>query len=36
MALGLTFGLLGLVCAVWVIYDVFVNNKKLSDGKKIM
>lgn len=26
----------GLICAVWVIYDVFTNNKKLSVEKKVI
>ena len=37
MAFG--YGLLGiiaLVCAVWVIYDVFANQKKMKIGKKIL
>ena len=25
-----------LLCAVWVIYDVFAKNKKLSTGKKVL
>jgi len=28
--------LLGIVCAVWVIYDVFANNRKLSVGLKVV
>ena len=27
---------IALACAVWVIYDVFTNNKKLSDGMKVL
>ena len=37
MALG--FGLLGLVallCAILVIYDVFTNQKKMSSGHKVL
>lgn len=30
------FGIIALACAIWVIYDVFTNNKKLSDGKKVI
>jgi hypothetical protein len=33
------FGLLGLIalaCAIWVIYDVFTNQKKMSDGHKVL
>lgn len=29
-------GILALICAIWVIYDVFTNNKKLSDEKKVI
>lgn len=29
-------GILGLIAAIWVIYDVFANNKKLSTGSKIV
>lgn len=29
-------GLLGLVAAVWVIYDVFTQNKALSNGMKVV
>ena len=29
-------GIIGLICAIWVIYDVWANNKKLSDGMKIV
>lgn len=29
-------GVLGLICAIWVIYDVFAKNKGLSDGMKIL
>lgn len=28
--------IIALICAVWVIYDVFTHNKKLTDGMKIM
>lgn len=33
------FGLLGLIalaCAVWVIYDVWTNQKKMDEGHKIL
>lgn len=30
------FGAIALICAIWVIYDVLVNNKKLSDGMKVL
>ncbi len=29
-------GIVGLVCAIWVIYDVFANNAKKSTGWKIL
>jgi hypothetical protein len=29
-------GIVALVCAVWVIYDVFTNNKGLSTGMKVV
>jgi len=29
-------GLLGIVAAVWVIYDVFTNNKKLKTRTKVL
>jgi hypothetical protein len=28
--------IIGIVCAVWVIYDVFANNRKLTIGLKIV
>ncbi len=34
--LGTVLYILGIVCAVWVIYDVFANNRKLSDGLKVV
>ena len=34
--LGNLIWLIGLICAVWVIYDVWTKNKKLSDGMKIL
>ena len=33
---GWLFGIIALICAIWVIYDVIVNNKKLSDGMKVL
>ncbi len=33
---GWLFGIVALILAIWVIYDVFVNNNKLSDGMKIL
>ncbi len=29
-------GIIALVCAIWVIYDVWANNKKASSTKKIV
>jgi len=28
--------IVGILCAVWVIYDVFAKNKKLSMGMKVL
>lgn len=28
-------GILAVLAAIWVIYDVITNNKKLSDGMKV-
>jgi len=28
--------IISVLCAVWVIYDVFTVNKKLSSGKKVL
>ena len=36
MALNQILGIIALVCAIWVIYDVWVNNKRLSQGIKIV
>ncbi|MBS3094655.1 PLDc N-terminal domain-containing protein [Candidatus Pacearchaeota archaeon] len=33
---GWLFGIIALIAAIWVIYDVLVNNKKLSDGMKVL
>ena len=30
------FYILGILCAVWVIVDVFTKNKKLSTGMKVL
>ena len=35
MILETVVGIIALICAVWVIYDVLVNNKGLSDGMKL-
>ena len=34
--LGFLFTIVALVCAIWVIYDVLVNNRGLSDGMKVL
>lgn len=34
--MGRILGLVALICAVWVIYDVLVNNKGLSSGMKVV
>jgi len=34
--LGTILSLLAIVCAVWVIYDVLTNNKRLSTGLKVV
>ena len=37
MVLGVTIiGVLALLCAVWVIYDVFVHQKKMDNTKKVI
>ena len=33
---GWLFGIIALIAAIWVIYDVLVNNKRLSDGMKVL
>lgn len=33
---GSLIGLIALLCAIWVIYDVLANNKKLSTGMKVV
>lgn len=30
------FGIIALIAAIWVIYDVLVNNTRLSDGMKVL
>ena len=30
------YGIIHLVCAVWVIYEVWVVNKKMSEGGKLL
>lgn len=36
MIFGTLLGILAVLCAIWVIYDVLVNNKRLSDGMKVL
>ncbi len=33
---GWLFGIVAFIAAIWVIYDVLVNNKRLSDGMKVL
>ena len=36
MVYGTLLGIVAIICAIWVIYDVLVNNRRLSDGMKII
>ena len=36
MVLGTILGIIALVAAIWVIYDVLANNKGLSNGMKLL
>jgi hypothetical protein len=36
MAYNTILSLVALVCAIWVIYDVAVNQKKMTGGKKAL
>ena len=36
MNFGGLLGIVALICAIWVIYDVLVNNKSLSDTAKLV
>ena len=36
MILGSILGILAIIAAVWVIYDVLAKNKGLSDGMKVL
>ena len=36
MAFGGIIGLVALVCAVWVIYDIVTKQKKMKDSSKII
>jgi hypothetical protein len=33
---GWIFMIVAILCAIWVIYDVLVNNRRLSEGMKIL
>jgi prolipoprotein diacylglyceryltransferase len=35
MIFGPILGIIAIIAAVWVIYDVLANNKRLSDGMKV-
>jgi hypothetical protein len=34
--MGRLFGILLLACAIWVIYDVWTKNKRLTDTEKLV
>ncbi len=36
MIVNTLLGIIAVIAAVWVIYDVLVNNKRLSDGMKVL
>ena len=36
MVFSTIFGIVAVLAVIWVIYDVIVNNKKLSDGMKVL
>lgn len=36
MVLGTIIWIIAIICAIWVIYDIIVNNKRLSDGMKVL
>ena len=36
MIFGTLLWIIGVLCAVWVIYDVFTKNQKLSTGLKVV
>lgn len=36
MVFGTILEVIAIIAAIWVIYDVLVNNKKLSDGMKLL
>lgn len=34
--IGPILWIVGILCAIWVIYDVLANNKKMSAGMKVL
>ncbi len=36
MVFNTVLGIVALIAAIWVIYDVLVNNKRLSDSMKVL
>lgn len=36
MFFGSVFGIVAVLAAIWVIYDVLVHNKRLSDGMQVL
>ena len=37
MVLGQSIiGIIALICAIWVIYDVWANQRKMNQGKKLI
>ena len=36
MVYNTILGIVAVLAAIWVIYDVLVNNKRLSDGMKVL
>ncbi|MBT3691153.1 hypothetical protein HOG16_02830 [Candidatus Woesearchaeota archaeon] len=36
MVYNTILGLVGLVCAIWVIYDLFAKQKAMTTGKKVV
>lgn len=36
LGFGWLIGIIALIAAIWVIYDVIVNNTRLSDGMKVL
>lgn len=36
MILGTILGIIAVISAIWVIYDILTNNKRLSNGMKVL